>query len=62
MKIEDKIKTLINEKETIIAEMNELQKAFMLRQERILEINGSLKTLQELLDEETKEKTEETEK
>lgn len=49
--IEEKIKSLLAERETIITEMEEIQKAFNFRQQRIIEIAGSIKTLQELLPE-----------
>lgn len=47
--IEEKIKSLLEERETISYELNELQQAITLRRDKIIEINGSIKTLQELL-------------
>lgn len=47
--IEEKIKSLLEERETISYELNELQQAIALRRDKIIEINGSIKTLQELL-------------
>ena len=49
--IEKKLKNLLEERETILAEMDELQKAFTSRQQRIIEIAGSIKTIQEILSE-----------
>lgn len=49
--IENKIKTLIEERETILSEMQELKNAFDLRQNRIIEISGSIKSLQEIANE-----------
>ena len=51
-RVENKIKTLLAERETIISEINEIKKAFDARQQRLVEIMGSIKTLQELLNEE----------
>lgn len=50
--IDEKLKNLLAERETIIAEMEELQKAFAARQQRIIEIAGSVKVIQELINEE----------
>ena len=47
--IEEKIKSLLEERETISYELNELQQSITLRRDKIIEINGSIKTLQELL-------------
>lgn len=47
--IETKIKQLLEERETIINEMAEIKKAYEIRQQRIIEIAGSVKTLQELI-------------
>lgn len=47
-KYEEKIKTLLSERETIISEMTEIRNAFDIRQQRLIEIAGSIKTLQEL--------------
>lgn len=52
MKLEEKLKSLLEERETIISEMNEIQNAYNIRQQRLIEIIGSIKTLQELIDEE----------
>lgn len=61
-KIEEKIKTLLSERETIVNEMTELKKAFDIRQQRLIEIAGSINTLQELLSEnETDSKEENSE-
>lgn len=51
--IDEKIKTLISERETILAEIEEIQKAYDIRQQRIIEINGALKMLNELQTTET---------
>lgn len=53
--IDEKLKNLLAERETIIAEMEELQKAFAARQQRIIEIAGSIKVIQELISEENDE-------
>lgn len=53
--IDEKLKNLLAERETIIAEMEELQKAFAARQQRIIEIAGSIKVIQELINEENDE-------
>ena len=55
-KFEEKLKALLGERETIISELNEIQTAFEVRQQRLIEISGSIKTIQELLDEENNEK------
>jgi|GEM_PF-5647773 len=47
--VEAKIKDLLGERNTLINEMAELEHAYKLRQERIIEINGSVKTLQEMM-------------
>lgn len=62
--IEEKLKTLLGERETIMSEMEELQKAFAARQQRLIEITGSLKVIQELIDEdkESEEKTSKSDK
>lgn len=49
--IDEKLKNLLAERETIINEMEELQKAFAARQQRIIEIAGSIKIIQELINE-----------
>ena len=54
--IDEKLKNLLAERETIINEMEELQKAFAARQQRIIEIAGSIKIIQELINEENDEK------
>lgn len=53
--IDEKLKNFLAERETIIAEMEELQKAFAARQQRIIEIAGSIKVIQELINEENDE-------
>lgn len=55
-KIEEKIKALLSERETLIAEMTEIKKAFDARQQRLVEIAGSIGTLQELISEENDSK------
>lgn len=60
-KYEDKLKSLLGERETIISEMNEIRKAFDVRQQRLIEIAGSIQTLQELLSEEEEESKENNE-
>ena len=54
--IDEKLKNLLAERETIINEMKELQKAFAARQQRIIEIAGSIKIIQELINEENDKK------
>lgn len=54
--IDEKLKNLLAERETIINEMEELQKAFAARQQRIIEIAGSIKIIQELINEENDKK------
>lgn len=56
--IDEKLKDLLSERETIIAEMEELQKAFAARQQRIIEIAGAVKMIQELLTEDQDNKDE----
>lgn len=51
-KIEEKIKALLSERETLIDEMTGIKNAFDARQQRLIEIAGSINTLQELLNEE----------
>ena len=58
-KIEEKIKALLSERETLIDEMTEIKKAFDARQQRLIEIAGSINTLQELLNEEKDDSKEE---
>ena len=53
--IDEKLKNLLAERETIITEMEELQKAFAARQQRIIEIAGSNKVIQELINEDNDE-------
>ena len=50
-KMEEKLKALFGERETIINEMSELKHAYDIRQQKLFEIGGSIKTLQELLNE-----------
>lgn len=57
-KFEEKIRTLVEERETIINELGELQKAYEIRQKRLIEISGSLHTLNELIEEDKKDKKE----
>ena len=54
--IDEKLKNLLAEREIIINEMEELQKAFAARQQRIIEIAGSIKIIQELINEENDKK------
>ena len=54
--IDEKLKNLLAERETVINEMEELQKAFAARQQRIIEIAGSIKIIQELINEENDKK------
>ena len=54
--IDEKLKNLLAERETIINEMEELQKAFAARQQRIIESAGSIKIIQELINEENDKK------
>lgn len=56
-KLEEKMKQLLSERETIMSEMSEIKKAFDLRQDRLIEIIGSIKTLEELLNDEKKDDT-----
>ena len=58
-KFEEQLKTLLEERETIIAEMSEIKKAFDVRQQRLVEIAGSIKTVQELMSDENDEIKEE---
>lgn len=51
--LKSKLETLISERETIITEMEEIQKAFTVRQQRVIEINGALKVLQDLINNES---------
>lgn len=51
-RLEEKLKSLLEERETLIVEMSEIQKSFDIRQQRIIEIAGSIKTIQELINEE----------
>lgn len=53
--IDEKLKNLLAERETLITEMEELQKAFAARQQRIIEIAGSIKVIQELINEDSDE-------
>jgi hypothetical protein len=57
-KFEEKLKTLLGERETIVQEMNELEQAYNIRHQRLIEIAGSIKTLQELMSDEEKENEE----
>ena len=54
-KFEEKIRALVEERETISNELGELQKAYDVRQKRLIEIAGSLHTLNELIEEDKKE-------
>ena len=51
-KFEEKMKSLLSERETIINEIAEIRNAFDIRQQRMIEIAGSIKTLQELMQDE----------
>lgn len=59
-KVEKKLKTLLEERETLIAEMSEIKNAFDIRQQRLIEIAGSIKTLQELINDDKKEDVDNT--
>lgn len=48
--IEEKLKNILEERETIISELEQLQNVFNMKQQRLIELSGSIKTLQELLD------------
>lgn len=52
--LENKLKNLLKERENIIMEINELQKSLEQRNARLIQISGSLNTLQELIDETNK--------
>ena len=52
--IDEKLKNLLSERETTLAEMNELEKAYNIRLKRIIEISGAIKVIQELINEDTK--------
>ena len=54
-KIDEKLKIILEERETILAEMNEIKKAYDIRQQRLIEITGSIKILQELITDEQEE-------
>ena len=54
-KFEEKLKALLGERETIAQEMGELKQAFDIRQQRMMEIAGSIRTLQELMSDEENE-------
>lgn len=61
--LENKLKSILEERETLIAEVNELHKALSQREERLIQISGSIITLQELLNEENnKEEKDKAEK
>lgn len=47
--IEEKIKELLTERENLLNEMTDIQNALNVRQQRVIEIVGSIKTLEELL-------------
>ena len=51
MNLKEKITNLIAERDAIIYELNEIQKAYDNRQRRMIEIDGSIKILQELIEE-----------
>lgn len=55
MDLKEKINKLIAERDAILYEINEIQKAYDNRQRRLIEINGSIKTLDELLKEDIQE-------
>lgn len=50
--LENKLKAILEERETLLMEINELHKALSQREERIIQISGSINTLQELINEE----------
>ena len=49
MNLEAKLKQLLEERENLLVEMDEIQKAYNLRQQRLIELVGAIKTVQELL-------------
>ena len=51
-RLEEKLRTLFEERETLISEMSEIQKSFDIRQQRLIEIAGGIKTIQELINDE----------
>ena len=51
-RLEEKLRTLLEERETLISEMSEIQKSFDIRQQRLIEIAGGIKTIQELINDE----------
>lgn len=55
MDLKEKINKLIAERDAILYEINEIQKAYDNRQRRLIEIDGSIKTLDELLKEDLQE-------
>lgn len=61
--LENKLKSILEERETLVAEVNELHKALSQREERLIQISGSIITLQELINEENnKEEKDKNEK
>lgn len=49
MNIETKLKQLLEERENLLVEVDEIQKAYNIRQQRLIELVGAIKTLQELV-------------
>ena len=48
--IQTRIEQLVKEKNVIINEINEITQALNVRQQRIVEINGALKSLQSIIE------------
>lgn len=57
MNLEAKLKQLLEERENLLVEMDEIQKAYNLRQQRLIELVGAIKTVQELMQPEENDKT-----
>lgn len=49
MNVEDKLKQLLEERENLLVEVDEIQKAYNIRQQRLIELVGAIKILQELI-------------
>ena len=49
--IQNKLENLLKEKDQIISEIQQLQQAYNVRYKRLIEINGSLEILNDLLPE-----------
>lgn len=56
MNLEAKLKQLLEERENLLVEMDEIQKAYSLRQQRLIELVGAIKTVQELMQPEETDK------